>query len=147
MAGDSNKPSLERLAKGLLDVVPLIMRSIRAEMRAHRDAELSVPQFRVLNHVRLQGSVSLSELADHMGLTMPSTSTMIDVMVGRGLVDRRVNDSDRRKVAIEVTAKGSEAWASAWKATCESLLVRLGRLSESERRELETGLESLRRLF
>jgi hypothetical protein len=36
----------------LLDVLPQVMRAIRAEMRSHRALGLSVPQFRALGFVR-----------------------------------------------------------------------------------------------
>lgn len=137
----------QELAEMLLEVVPLVMRSIRAEMRAHRNAELSEPQFRVLSYMQLRGKASLSEIAEQMGLTPASMSTMVETMVGRSLLDRRTDTSDRRKVVIETTAIGDEAWAAAWEATCQSMASRLRKLGGSKRRELARGLRDLRLLF
>lgn len=135
------------LAETLLDVVPLVMGSIRTEMRAHRKAELSVPQFRVLNFLHFQGTASLSNIAEHIGQTSPSMSAMIDGLASRGLVSRELNNLDRRKVAIEITPKGKEAWESAWKATCHAMADRLRRVDLTRRQQLSGGLRTLRSLF
>jgi DNA-binding MarR family transcriptional regulator len=38
--------SSDIVAREILDIVPVIMRVIRAEMRNHRSADLAIPQFR-----------------------------------------------------------------------------------------------------
>jgi len=135
------------LADTLLDVVPVLMRSIRMEMRSHRNAELSVPQFRVLNFLHIQGTASLSTIAEHLGQTSPSTSAMVEGLVGRGMVSRELDDSDRRKVVIETTTRGEEAWESAWKATRRAMAQRLESIEPARRGQLSEGLQSLRALF
>lgn len=134
-------------ARALLDIVPLVMRAIRAEMRSNRKAELSVPQFRVLSYVHRRGSTSLSDIAEHMGLTLPSMSSMVDALVGRRFLDRRPDSQDRRRVAIALTDGGQEAWAAAHNATRDSLIRRLRGLGPEKRAELEAALATLRRLF
>lgn len=141
------KTELHELAKTLLDVVPLVMRSIRAEMRAHRNAELSVPQFRVLGYVKMRAGVSLSAVAEHMGLTPASMSAMVEALVARGLVLRTTDSTDRRRVVIEITHDGDEAWTAAWEATCTSMVNRMKELDAAQRRELTGGLQALRLLF
>lgn len=138
---------LHNLARTLLEVVPLVNRSIRAEVRAHRSAELSVPQFRVLGYVKQGVRVSLSDIAEHMGLTLPSMSTMVDGLVSRGLVDRTRDGEDRRKVTIVLTAHGEEIWTAAWKAVCASMVRRLRGLDAERRREMLRAFETLGSLF
>lgn len=138
---------LGELAETLLDVVPHVTRTIRMELRSHRDASLSATQFRVLGYVHACRRVSLSNIASHMGLSLPSVSKMVDGMVARGLLDRSADGVDRRRVVIELTAKGEEARASAWKATRESMVRRLRDLKQTRRVQLLGGLESLRQIF
>jgi DNA-binding MarR family transcriptional regulator len=138
---------LQELAKNILDVIPLITRSIRTEMRVKRAAELSVPQFRVLGYVEWHTRVSLSAVAEHMGLTLPSMSKMVDGLVVRGFVHRTPDSLDRRRVAIQTTPKGREAWTAARQATCASMVHRLQGLGAAKRRELSHGLDTLRFLF
>ena len=90
--------SPEECARQVLEAVPLVMLAIRTEMRRHRGSDLSVPQFRVLVYLNRHAGASLSDIAEHMGLTLPSMSKMIDGLVLRGLVLRRTNPADRRRV-------------------------------------------------
>jgi hypothetical protein len=48
--GEEMTVTSEMAARELLDVAPAIVRAIRAEMRSHRLAELSVPQFRTMGY-------------------------------------------------------------------------------------------------
>jgi len=147
-AGSSAKRrELAELAHALLDIVPLVTRSIRAEMRAQRNAVLSVPQFRVLNYVAVCGPVSLSDVAEHMGLTLASVSKMIDALVDRRFVVRAPDETDRRKVAIVPTPDGKEAWNAAREAACASIARRLEGLSDERFTELSGAFATLRVLF
>ena len=97
---------LDECARQLLDTAPQIMRFIRAEMRSHRGHDLSVPQFRTLTFVNRNPEVSLSHLADHLGLTLPSTSKLVDGLVNQKVVTRR--EFEGRSKAID--AGSNEKW-------------------------------------
>jgi hypothetical protein len=57
---DSTK---QAVARALLDVVPVIMRTIRTEMRSHRANDLTVPLFRSLMYLERHPGVALLDLA------------------------------------------------------------------------------------
>ncbi len=148
MSGRSErKGELDELAGSLLEVVPLVMRSIRAEMRANHHAGLTVPQFRVLNFVHVRGRTSLSDIAEHVGLSLASMSKMVEGMVVRGLMDREIDSSNRRRVAITITERGREAWNAARTTTRESIVRRLRGVEAVSRGELLRGLGALRPFF
>lgn len=75
-------------AAAVLEVVPALMRVIRARMRAQRAAGLSVVQFRALGYVGRHAGAPLSALAEHLGLTPPATSRLVEGMVARGMLRR-----------------------------------------------------------
>ena len=60
----------------------------RATCAATAAADLSVPQFRTLLFLRRHPGASLSEVAEHIGLTLPSISKMIDRLEARDLLAR-----------------------------------------------------------
>jgi DNA-binding MarR family transcriptional regulator len=62
--------------------------------RAHG---LSVPQFRALGFVHRHAGSSLSEVADHIGLTLPAMSRLIDGLVELQLMRRQSQSADRRR--------------------------------------------------
>ena len=88
---------VEETAHQVLDVIPLVMRTIRSEFRSQRSTELSVPQFRTLAFLRNNDGASLSSLANHLGLTLPSMSKLVDGLVSRGFVARTEHQGDRRR--------------------------------------------------
>ncbi len=135
---------LDELAGLVLEVAPLLMRSIRAEMRTHRGQELSVPQFRILNYVHLAVAVSLSEVAEHMGLTLPSASKAIDALVARRLVVRTQDTKDRRRVVIALTPLGQSAWESSRALTRAWIVGRLKRTTDADRAAIERAMIALR---
>ena len=84
------------LASKLVEVIPLVMRAIRSHMRANRALDLSVPQYRALGFVVRHPGASLSQVAEHQGLTLGAASRLVDGLVTRGLVERRASTQDRR---------------------------------------------------
>ncbi len=140
-------PSPEECAREVLDVVPLVMRVIRAEMRGHRTPDLSVPQFRALLYLQRHPGASLSAVSDHLGLTPPSTSKLVDGLVARGLVARQPSPTDRRRLMIVVTPEGAAILQAATQATQARLAEALGRLDEDRRAAVLVAMQSLRALF
>ena len=57
-------------AAELLEVVPLMMRVIRAKVRAHSSPELSVPQFRALAFLGRNEGAMLGDVATFLVLTL-----------------------------------------------------------------------------
>jgi DNA-binding MarR family transcriptional regulator len=134
-------------ARRLLEAVPLVMRTIRFEMRSHRAPDLSVPQFRALGFIDRYPGASLSDVAEHLGLTLPSVSTLIDGLTSRRLASRRENPGDRRCKVLMLTAAGRDMLAAARSATQARLAARLSKLSQGDRRAIAQAMELLRRAF
>jgi MarR family transcriptional regulator for hemolysin len=134
-------------AREMLDTVPLIMRTIRSEMRSHRTPDLTVPQFRTLAFLRRHAGASLSEAAEHMGLTLPSMSRIVDGLVGRQLVVRQTPPADRRRISLALTASGQETLQLARRATQACLAEALMTLSEAQRVSVIEAMQMLRPLF
>ncbi len=139
--------SSQQCAALLMEVVPLVMGTIRREMRRHRAADLSVPQFRALNFVRRNPGTSLSLVAEHLGLTLPSVSKMIDGLQERKLLTRQIDANNRRKMILNLTEEGDTTLYHARQATMLYLGDILDKLSNEERFMLSNSMETLRPLF
>src|SRR5262245_44148028 len=131
----------------VMETVPLVMRAIRTEMRRRRPADLSVPQFRALAFVRRNPGASLSDVAEHLGLTLPTTSTLIDLLVARELVDRAPKPTNRRRVTLTLTELGASTYAAAHSDARSSLADRLAGLSNDERATVARAMRLLRPVF
>ena len=137
----------ETSARNLLDVVPLIMQGIRSEMRNRRSFDLTVPQFRVLAFVNRNEGSSLWEVSNHMGLTPPTMSRLVDGLLARGLMARKDDPDDRRRVRLTVTGRGQGILETTTQGTLSYLADKLGDLDADKRAAIDTAMEALRTVF
>lgn len=137
----------DECAHEVLDAVPIAMRAIRKKLRERGTQLLSVPQFRTLLFISRNRGASLSEVADHVGLTLPSVSALIDGLYTRNLVMRQTHRDDRRRMDLTLTVGGEETLESARKEAQEYLKQLFAGLSLSERVTVVKGMKILRRVF
>jgi MarR family transcriptional regulator for hemolysin len=133
-------------AELLLAITPLIMRRIRGEMRLRTLPGLSIAQFRALDYLSQHPQVSLNDVADHLGLTPPTASKLIQKLVCQKVVARRVA-SDRRRVSLSLTQAGSAALSVARSETRHQLADSLKSLSVDELAATSVALRALERAF
>jgi DNA-binding MarR family transcriptional regulator len=136
----------DAVAALVIDVVPLIMRAIRTRMRQYR-AGLSLPQFRVLAFLDQAQGASLSEVAQHIGVTLPSMSKMVDGLVEQRLVSREFASTDRRRITLALTPHGRALFNAARTHTRAYLAHLFESLPSAKRAILVDALETLRPLF
>jgi len=137
----------DECAHEVLDVVPVAMRVIRKKLREHGTQLLTIPQFRTLLFIGSNKGASLSEVADHIGLTLPSMSALVDGLVTRNFVIRRAHRDDRRRMDLMLTERGETTARSARDATQDYLKERFSSLSETERITVVKGMRILRQIF
>jgi DNA-binding MarR family transcriptional regulator len=134
-------------AQEILEVVPAVMRTIRAELRRHRTADLSVPQFRTLAFIDRNADASLSDVAEHIGLTLPSMSKIVEGLVIRKFVTRQTHPTDRRRMTLTLTARGLAALQASRVATRACLAEKLTTLSDRQREIIVQAMGILRPVF
>lgn len=139
--------SPNKCAHEVLEVVPLIMRAMVSEIRRHRGPDLSVPQLRTLAFLNLHEGACLSEVAEHIGLTLPSMSKMVDGLVARTFVLRHADTTDRRRVTLALTEGGRGALQTARETTQTFLAARLAALPASQLAAIVKAMGVLRPLF
>ena len=133
------------LAQQLLGTVPLVMRTLAAELR-QSEHFMAAAHFRLLwmlDHRKF----SLSELADHLHVSLPTMSNSVTILEERGWAKRFRSPEDRRKLVIEITPEGRAVLAevnSRAEARVEQIMEAL---STQERETLHAGLLILRRAF
>jgi DNA-binding MarR family transcriptional regulator len=134
-----------KTARELLRIVPLVMRTIAAELRAGGD--LPAPaHFGLLTMLGRQPR-TLTELASLQGVSLPTMSNSISTLVQRGWVKRNSPANDRRVVLIEVTPLGRATVDRVGKAAEAHLASKLSSLDTGSCEEVKAGLAVLRRVF
>jgi DNA-binding MarR family transcriptional regulator len=116
-------------------------------MRAARQHDLSVPQFRTLAFLSRHPGSSLSAAAEFIGLTLPTMSVLIEGLVQRGLVDRVPDRIDRRRVLLSLTPAGELQHTHALEGAATWLVEVLKPLDANEREGVVQALQVLRPLF
>jgi DNA-binding MarR family transcriptional regulator len=134
-------------AQQIMDVVPIIMRTIRAKIRERRAADISVPQFRAMSFINRNEGASLSALATHIGLTLPSMSKLIDVLVSRNLINRTAHNQDRRMVCLSLTPQGHAELNAAYQHTQKYITNKISNLAEEDLKAISRTMQVLKELF
>jgi DNA-binding MarR family transcriptional regulator len=116
-------------------------------MRAHRQVDLSVPQFRTLAFLCRNPGSSLSAAAEFIGLTLPTMSVLIEGLVQRGLVQRSPDLRDRRRVLLTLTAEGLAVYAGAVTGAEQWLAELLAPMTATDRDGIVRALTVLEPLF
>lgn len=140
------KPS-EECAARVMDTVPLLMRFIRADMRTHTAESLSIPQLRSLAFINRNPGTSLSEVAEHLGVTCATASTTIERLVQRDLVERTDHPQERRRVVLNLTEQGKLLLKQSQEITRTHIADILEGLTAEEIAHIEEGLTLLKNVF
>jgi DNA-binding MarR family transcriptional regulator len=137
----------DECAHAVFDVVPQVMQKLRAEMRGRRGPEISVLQFRVLTFLRRNPGATLSAVAEHVGLTLPSMSSQVSGLVARKLIDRSISAEDRRFITLTLTEQGRTLLETARQGTQESLAKTISALTPDEQATVVEAMALLGRVF
>ena len=133
--------------QNVIEVVPLVMRTIRVKFRERRAANVNVPQFRVMAYLEINQGATLSELAYSVGLTLPAMSSLVDHLVSRKLITREKSAVDRRKVHLSLTPEGQQELNTAYEYTQRFLEDKMSSLSEQDLEMIIRSMQILKGLF
>lgn len=111
----------------------------RVTERALGELGLSLPQYRVLSLLDA-GSVAATALADHLAVSRPNVTAVVDGLVERGWVERRPDPDDRRRVGHALTGPGRAALAAADDAVEARLHDLLNQLTARRAEQAASGL-------
>lgn len=132
-------------ARKFWEVFPAVMRTTIAEARRGSN-NLTPAHFRIL-HVLSAKRCSISQLAQHQDVSLPSMSETVQTLVERGWLERSNSSIDRRVMQIKLTRKGQQVLANEHKRLVGLMANRLSRLTSAELTEVERGLVVLLGLF
>ena len=132
------------LARQLLSLLPLVMRTMAADMR--RQGCALPPTHFALPAMLARRPRTMGELAERMGVSAPTMSNLIAALAERGWVTRRQDPDDRRVTLIELTAFGRRS-LQRHQVLAEQRVARLlAALPPVKRQDLLSGLTALRKV-
>lgn len=79
-----------------------------------RELDLTYVHFRVLQYLYQHDGVMIGQLATAIVVRQPVLSRVVDQMQSRGLVERRADPEDSRRMRVYLTEEGRERFQHAW---------------------------------
>ena len=137
----------EHCAVLVLETIPLVMTTFKKEMRRNRPSGMTVPQLRTMLFLDRHTGESLSEVAEFLGLTLSTTSKLVDGLVKRQFIARGFSTEDRRRHILTLTAFGQETLASMHQVARARMAEVLSGLTDEERPVVMRAMQALQRLL
>ncbi len=126
-----------------------ILRSIRKIMRAvdlhsrkiHSDLAVTLPQLLCLHALAEQEDMTLMALSRTVNLSNSTVNGIVDRLEAKGLLTRKRDEEDRRRVALALSAAGRRVVESAPSLLQDRLADALRRLPEPEQATIARSLD------
>jgi DNA-binding MarR family transcriptional regulator len=93
----------------------------------------------VMVRLATEGPMSVGELAESLGLSLPSASLLVGDLSRQGLVERREDERDRRRTIVTVADAYHDDMVAAYTVRSAPVRRALARLSAAERAVLIKG--------
>lgn len=134
-------------AHAIIRIVPRLSRVLRKDLRLHSAGVFTEPQFRVMARLYREGGQSLSALAQSQGVSLPTMSKLTQGMEARGLIFRERDDSDKRKIVLQLTDEGRRIYESLLEHTERHVVDWITGLDAETYATIIAGLQALNDAF
>jgi DNA-binding MarR family transcriptional regulator len=137
-------PQTDELATALYDGIGLVARRLR---QAPAPGELSLPERSALTRLERSGPATAAELARTEQITPQAMGVTLNGLEQRGIVERRPDPHDRRRVVMALTEAGAEVMRRKHDARARQLAEVLEqRFTAAEREALAAAVPLIVRL-
>lgn len=120
----------------------LVTQLLWADMR-QSPGSIEPSQWVTLRHIA-RGPCTIGELARHKAVSLPTMSKSVEMLVRRAWVERVVDEIDRRRTLVRLTASGRRVLADSRRRSEDLLAQKLGTLTAFERDALAASLRRVR---
>lgn len=134
-----------KLAKQLFATWPHMIRAIKHVIHSE-GLPIAQNQLRILKYVH-EGLNSITDLAEQMYVRKPTISAAVDTLVKKGYLKRARLKSDRRAIALTLTAQGKRLLDSTHKRVIGIIDQHLVGLNAAEQRTVHKAMTILERAF
>jgi DNA-binding MarR family transcriptional regulator len=125
----SESIDLQELSYVLKEFTAEIMKSSACNMlHLMRREELSMPQLVALMYLGHIHTASITDISDHLNLSLGATSHLVDRLVVGGFVSRREDPTDRRLKHVALTEAGEVLVEQVKQARVDELACRLAQI-------------------
>lgn len=137
----------QECATRVIETIPLVMRTLGAELERRGHRGLSMRRVRTLRFISINRGSNLTDLCRFLDATLSAGSKLVDGLEREGLVRTEASDTDRRVKRISITAAGRKAQAARDRQLSVFLGERLAGLSDAECATIVEAMNSLLSVF
>lgn len=112
-----------------------------------KETGLSAPQLIVLKAVQELGEVTTRAVSNHVSLSQPTVTTILDRLEGRDLVERYRSTKDRRIVHTKLTATGRKVLKTSPPLLQNRFVRDFDKLSKKRRNEIISALDHVAQMM
>lgn len=128
---DSNNPAALKLWVVLSRAHEAVGELAKADLEG---GELSLTEFGVLEALYHKGDLTAGEVSERVLLQSGSLTYVIDKLVARGLIGRRVCEADRRRTFLHLMAPGKAHMRRIWPSHAGAIELAMSGLTAAEKR-------------
>ncbi len=111
------------------------------------EQDLTIGQLSILFRLYYRAFLTMGQVADMLSASGPTATGVIDRLVAKDLLERVVDSSDRRRVRVQLSARGNERVATLRRAGVKRAQAVLTQLDLSQQAALYQALEPLHQLL
>ena len=116
---------------------------VSTQMQEWAQLELTIGQLKVMMMLAGHPGMTISQIAESLAISKPSTSILVDRLVQQSLVQRAEDEADRRRTLVTLTALGNDLTTRLHQGSIERLVQWYSALTPDDLAALRRGLEAL----
>ncbi|MFZ5917741.1 MAG: MarR family winged helix-turn-helix transcriptional regulator [Chloroflexota bacterium] len=136
------KPSTFECADQIVTNIPIIVRGLWNRWQGDLPTKITWAQFGLLSLLSRETS-TLTELSREWGVSKPSMSKMISILVERGWIERNPPEGDHRRKPLSLTPKGNEIQERTREVVRRNLAKSLAQLTGDQPQQITAALDML----
>ena len=119
---------------------------LNRRLRQETVGELTLSQWSALVAVETSGRMRIGDLAEHEHVSAPTATRLVASLEAEGMLQREVDDGDRRATVVSLAEAGRQALAELRRKRTEALAARLAALTSDDLDRLVDALPLLEEL-
>ncbi len=140
-------PTTESQAPEIVTTLRRLLSHLTGDSGVWMELVVTMSQMKVLMLVRENGAMRVGVLAQHLNVSTPTITGIIDRLVREGLVERQDDPSDRRVVLNRLTPQGQALMERLAHRSDDELNRQVASLSEAEQSAVAQALKRLDAAF
>jgi DNA-binding MarR family transcriptional regulator len=140
-------PDRTAMIEAIVEAQRALVRALHAAGPSWLELNLTMAQLKTLVLVADDGPMHVGQIAERMGVTLPTASYQVDRLARAGLVRRVEDQRDRRRTLVEVSRKADDLLRSLRHGRAGQLRAWLEAMPVDDLDALERGMAALQRVI